>query len=62
MAFKTHQGDSCMILLRSCKSWMNNSIVFLLIGTVMLSDLHEETCQEGSLNVEGVAPGAEGGH
>ncbi len=26
------------------------------------SDLHEETCQQGSLNVECVVPGAEGGH
>lgn len=24
--------------------------------------LHEETCQQGSLNVEGVASGTEGGH
>lgn len=28
----------------------------------MLSDLHKETCQQGSLNVEGVASGTEGGH
>lgn len=28
----------------------------------MLSDLHEETCQQGSLYIECVAPGTEGGH
>lgn len=28
----------------------------------MLSDLHEETCQQGSLNAEGVASGTEGRH
>lgn len=27
----------------------------------MSSDLHKETCQQGFLNVEGVAAGAEGG-
>lgn len=29
---------------------------------VASSDLHEETCQQGFLNVEGVASGTEGGH
>ena len=28
----------------------------------MIINLHEETCEEGSLNVDGVASGAEGGH
>ena len=29
---------------------------------VLFSDLHEETCQQGSLNVDGVGSGTEGGH
>lgn len=39
-------------------------MVFLLSGLnrVVLSDLHEETRQQGSLNVEGVVSGTEGGH
>lgn len=32
------------------------------VETVVLSDLHEETCQQGPLDAEGVASGAEGGH
>lgn len=34
----------------------------VVYNKVRLSDLHEETCQQGSLNVEGVASGTEGGH
>lgn len=30
--------------------------------SVMSSDLHEEACQQGSLDVEGVGSGTEGGH
>lgn len=32
------------------------------INDVLFSDLHEETCQQGSFNVEGVASGTKGGH
>ena len=38
---------------------------FVLIevcNAVMFPDLHEETCQQGSLNVEGVPAGTEGRH
>lgn len=43
---------------------MNNCTVVLLNGleSVRSSDLHEETSQQGSLNVEGVASGTKGGH
>lgn len=43
---------------------MSVKTVVLLSGLELVrsSDLHEETCQQGSLNVEGVASGTKGGH
>lgn len=51
LAFHSHHKES--------RGW-EECCVFL-VPRVVSSDLHKKTCQQGFLNVEGVAAGAEGG-
>lgn len=41
---------------------VNYSVFDEWYNKVWFSDLHEETCQQGLLNVDGVGSGTEGGH
>lgn len=49
LAFNSHHKQS--------RGWEEITVLCFFAS----SDLHKETCQQGFLNVEGVATGAEGG-